>query len=479
MKFWEKILLCMLITFEVFFIPTSIYLFNSNFELNLSEEINSSISEHNRICSFIESNLYLLKIQQNQNDYKMQVDKENIDSMINRYLDNLGKQDILFEVIDEKENIIFSNLNIDTTTYREELNIYENKINYLIRDCDDKNYLFIAKKINLDNYYYKVSYIKDISNTYMNRKYLLNLLLRLNLIVSIVLVIITIILSKFIVNPINKLIKSTKIIAEGNFSERVKVTSQDEVGMLSKHFNDMANVVEEKIDELERLAEDKQRFIDNLAHELRTPLTSIIGYADFLRTTKYNEELFIESLSYIYDAGKRLEKLSCTLMDLIMLRKNDFEMRFENIKELLLETKNDLYFKLKDKNIGLEIICDDINLSINKNLIMILITNLVDNAIKVSSPGDKIYLRSYKYDENLIVLEVKDRGIGILKEDIDKIFEPFFMVDKSRERANGGVGLGLSLCSHIAQIHNAKISVDSSIGNGTTIKIGFIHSKNI
>jgi signal transduction histidine kinase len=287
------------------------------------------------------------------------------------------------------------------------------------------------------------------------------------------LVIVTILLSKFLVNPINKLIKSTKTIASGEFGERVQVSSQDEIGMLSKHFNDMADVVEDKINELQRAAEDKQHFIDNLAHELRTPLTSIIGYSDYLRTNQYNEEVFIDCLTFIYDAGKRLEKLSFTLMDLIMLRKDKFEIKAEKIKLLLTGIKNDLSYKLEEKNIELEIVCEELMIAVNESLIRILIANLVDNSIKASKIGSKIYIKAYKDGKDHVILEIKDNGIGIPKEEIDKIFEPFFMIDKSRERANGGVGLGLSLCAQIAKIHNAKISVDIKLGNGTNIKVKF------
>lgn len=107
-------------------------------------------------------------------------------------------------------------------------------------------------------------------------KDLLSLLIKLNALISAVLVIVTIIMSTFIVKPVNKLIKSTRLIAGGNFSERVKVKSNDEIGLLAENFNLMAVDVEDKVNQLKKASDDKQRFIDNLVHELRTPLTSII-----------------------------------------------------------------------------------------------------------------------------------------------------------------------------------------------------------
>ncbi|EGW41582.1 HAMP domain protein [Desulfosporosinus sp. OT] len=462
-----------LIVFEIFFIPACLYLINSNFKLNTSMAIDSGISEQNRFCTSLESNLYLLKAQKSSDSQAAEVDKQSIDAMINTYLGNLREQDLYLDVIDENNDVIFSNLKISTITQRDELNIASDQVNYIIRDLGDKTYLFITKKVDLDHNPYKVSYAKDISSIYNNRANLLNLLLRLNILVSGILVIVTIVLSKFIVKPINKLIQSTQTIAEGNFSARVKVMSNDEIGLLSENFNAMAGVVEDKINQLEKISEDKQRFIDNLAHELRTPLTSIIGYADYLRTNKYDEEIFINSLSFIYEEGKRLEKLALTLMDLIVLRKEDFAMKEENLEELFIDLKNSFTPKLELRNIDLELSVEPLRLLMNKDLMKILLANLVDNAIKASKSGDKIALSLHRDTEATIILEIKDTGIGISAEDIAQVFEPFYMADKSRSRANGGVGLGLSLCAEIAKIHDAELKIESKLNEGTTIKISF------
>jgi signal transduction histidine kinase len=465
MKFWVKIFLCTLIIFEIFFVPSSIYLINSNFKLNLKNGINSGISENNRLCSTLESNIYLLKIQA----AKKHVDKQSIDSMIMGYLGNFGVQDVFVNVKDEKNQMVFNNFKYNGLIKPSDQD------NFIIKDIGNRTYLFITKNINLANHRYHVSYIKDISSIYNNQKYLFNLLIKLNLFVSAILIIVTILLSKFLLDPINRLIKSTKIIAEGNFSDRVKVVSDDEIGLLSKNYNDMADVIEDKINQLEKNAEDKQRFIDNLSHELRTPLTSIIGYADYLRSAKYDEEIFITSLSHIFNEGKRLEKLSSKLMELINLRKEDFKMQEENIEELLIKIKNSLTPRLAVNHIHLELSTKRCHLLMDKDLMEILIINLVDNAIKASKPGDKIYIRTSKDLDSNIILEVKDEGAGIPKEDIPKVLEPFFMVDKSRTRTSNGVGLGLSLCLEIAKIHNAKINIESHLGKGTIITVIFNH----
>jgi signal transduction histidine kinase len=469
MKFWVKIFLCTLIIFEIFFVPSSIYLINSNFKLNLKSGINSGISENNRLCSSIESNVYLLKIQAAQKP----VDKESIDSIIIGYLGNLGVQDVFVNVKDEENQNVFNNFK--NNGLGNGLNTPADQESYIIKDVGPKTFLFIKKNVNLASHRYNITYIKDISSIYGNQKYLFSLLMKLNLYVSVILIIVMIMLSKILLNPINRLIKSTKLMADGNFSDRVKIVSDDEIGLLSKNYNAMADVIEDKMNQLEKNAEDKQRFIDNLSHELRTPLTSIMGYADYLRSAKYNEEIFITSLSHIYNEGKRLEKLSSKLMELINLRKEDFKLQEENIEELLINIKNSLTPKLAANHIHLELSTKRFHLLMDKDLMEILIINLVDNAIKASKHGDKIYIRTCKDLNSNIILEVKDEGAGIPEEDIPKVLEPFFMVDKSRTRASNGVGLGLSLCSEIAKIHNAKINIESDLGKGTIITVIFNH----
>lgn len=318
---------------------------------------------------------------------------------------------------------------------------------------------------------YRISYIKDVTGVFQNEKSMFNLLTRLNLFVSALLAVVMLIVSKIIVKPINKLIKSTQKISQGNFSERVKVDTHDEVGMLAENFNNMAEVIEEKINDLKSASEDKQRFIDNMAHEIRTPLTSIIGYADFLKNNRCDGKTTEQCLNYIYNEGKKLQMMSSKLMDLITLKKQSLEKKNVNVKNLLEEINISLTPKLKDKNIKLNVLSQDFSVMMDKDLITILISNLVDNAIKASKSGDEIVLKGY--EDKYPVIQVEDKGIGMREVEINKIFEPFYMVDKARDRRNNGAGLGLSICAQIAEIHNAEIRVISSVGKGTTVKVIF------
>jgi signal transduction histidine kinase len=191
-----------------------------------------------------------------------------------------------------------------------------------------------------------------------------------------------------------------------------------------------------------------------------------------LRTTKYNEELFVDGLNVIYSEGKRLESLSLKLMDLILLQKEQFQMELQDLGEMITEIKPALEIMAKEKGVVIVLDCEKGELPLERDLIKVLIFNLVDNALKASSPEQTITLRTYWRDGKYI-LAVIDQGIGIAEEDQDKIFEPFYMGDKSRTRSSNGAGLGLAICQNVAGIHGAVIRVNSNVQQGTTVEVVF------
>lgn len=472
MKFWQKIFICSLLLFLIMFNIGGIFLIQNSYSLSLNKEVKRSLDEYSNILSSIK---YYNTITKNLSDLNPEKqDKSNYEKSIKNYFEKFSYRDTYLEVLDENNKKVFSDLDLDIKEEREELkNASNDDIKYIIRSVENKTLLFATSLIDVQGENFKVSYIRDITYIYQYKNEQYKLFIQLSMIISIILAIGMYLLSKYITSPIDKLISSTKIISKGNYSERVSVNSKDEIGILSKHFNEMASTIESKINELEIKSEEKQTFIDNLTHEIKTPLTSILGYTDFLRSISYNEEIYIEGLNNIFKEGKRLEELSWKMMDLILLKKENFKMENQNIKNIL-EDLNDIFKpKLQSKNINLIIYSEEYEIVVEKDLIKNLISNFIDNSIKASKEGGNIYLNVYKNKENKIVLEVKDEGIGISKEELPKVFEPFYMVDKSRTRANNGAGLGLSICVEIAKIHEAELEIYSEINKGTTIKIIF------
>ena len=195
----------------------------------------------------------------------------------------------------------------------------------------------------------------------------------------------------------------------------------------------------------------------NLTHELKTPMTAISGYAQTLLMAKVGEEDRKEALMYIVDECERLERLSKKMMELLDIS-NDQKIQWEQIsaKELFEKVSKSCKSILERKNMTLEteehgeVFVADIDLMSD------VIINLVDNGVKASSQGQKIILRA-----NKSAIEIQDFGIGIPLEEQRKILEPFYMVDKSRSRKNGGAGLGLALVSVIAEKYNIKLEIES------------------
>ncbi|MFL0252474.1 sensor histidine kinase [Clostridium neuense] len=472
MKLWEKIFICTLVVFEVFFVPSTIYLINRSFKIDLQSEIDSGINEQNRFCDSVDIVGRMQLIYMKNND-----DKNNIDSAIISYIRYVSNEKSYFQIFDANNKVIYDSFGKGIIKHKNDWHIPNNKVTYEIKEISDKNYLYVNKVVNVDGMRYMISYIKEISVVYRNYRYLYNVLIKLNIFVCITLVIVMMILSKIIISPVNKLIKSTKEISDGNFNVRVNISTRDEIGTLANNFNYMAGVIQNNINTLKESSEDKQKFIDDLSHELRSPLTSIIGYTDYLITNKDFDEETLNSLNYVYKEGKRLQKMSSKLMDLIVLRKERPNMRKYNIKGILKEIEASMLPRLKEKNIELIISSEEIDILLDRELIFIFMRNFIDNAIKASKPNSQICVRAYLNGNPFI--EIEDHGIGIPKEDVKRIFSPFYMVDKARDRRNNGVGLGLSICDKIARIHNAEVKVQSELGVGTIVMVKFKETKKL
>ncbi|GAA0738862.1 HAMP domain-containing sensor histidine kinase [Clostridium oceanicum] len=477
MKFWQKIFIYSVVIFLIIFNLGAYILIENSHNLNLKRSINRGLEEHSRISTGISFNINLIKKYSEVYPGKYYQDYYSENNNVNKKVikEYLGKfnDDIYLEVVNQDNETVFTNLDFKVLGERQELkDPFLDKRKYIIRDIGDKTFLFINSLLDTKGEVLKFSYIKDITYIYQDRKAQYNLFIKLCSMLSIILAIFMYVLTKHVTSPINKLINVTKLISNGDYSKRAEIKSKDEIGALSENFNSMALSIEEKITELDKKAEERQRFIESLTHEIKTPLTSIIGYSDFLRSTAYDEKVFLKGLNYIFKEGTRLEELSWKMMDLILLKRENFKMVYENINTIAEDIKESLQNRLKIKNINLIIdIKKEYFILVEKDLIRNLIINLIDNSIKASKERSNIYLNVYKNENSKIIIEIIDEGIGISKEDLPKVFEAFYMVDKSRTRANNGAGLGLAICAEIAEIHEAKLEIKSEINKGTLIKL--------
>ena len=221
-----------------------------------------------------------------------------------------------------------------------------------------------------------------------------------------------------------------------------------------------------KIKEYEKIKKD---LVANVSHELKTPLTAINGFAETaLDTTKEKETK--KYLEIIINNSKRLINIINDLLLLSNIENKDKNLEYEEVDLIKLLNNIQKIFekRLKEKNLKFYLNLDKNNNKIFADLYMLeqLFINLIDNAIKYTERGE-IKISTYKKDENKLIIEVSDTGIGIPQEHIPKIFERFYVADKSRSRETGGTGLGLSIVKHIVNLHNGEILVDSQVGIGT------------
>ena len=267
--------------------------------------------------------------------------------------------------------------------------------------------------------------------------------------------------------PLQALSDGARAIAAGAYDRRVPEKRNDEIGSLGRDFNHMAEAVETHIREVEESEEKKTLFMGSLTHELKTPLTAISGYAQTLRSVRLPEEDREEALRYIYEESKRLDRLSKKMMRLLELEENtDLVFETVTVRELFERAVRTCTALAKAKGVLLEIGSCSGEVMAEKDLMTEVLVNLIDNAVKASSAGDAVCLTA---EDGCMVVE--DNGCGIPAEEIGRITDPFYMVDKSRSRKSGGAGLGLALTAMILKRHGMVLSIESETGQGTKASI--------
>ncbi|MCD8014941.1 MAG: HAMP domain-containing histidine kinase [Lachnospiraceae bacterium] len=295
--------------------------------------------------------------------------------------------------------------------------------------------------------------------------------------------------------PLYQLKDAANVIADGQYEERVPLKretgkKEDEVTEIALAFNRMAENVDEHIRTLDEMNEKQRMLLGALSHELKTPMTSIQGYAELLQRVWLSPERQASALNYIEQESRRLSRLSVKMLQLLDLSdESEIESKDIFVETLFSKAKNIVQKRLEEKEISLQFLIQDepnqnyaeqfdrseslplqkdsdLTVTGDEDLLLSLLTNLIDNARKASPLGSTITL--FASTEGLFV---QDEGCGIAPEEQKKILEPFYMADKARTRQEGGAGLGLALCVQIARLHGGRIEVESAPGKGSRIGV--------
>ena len=286
-------------------------------------------------------------------------------------------------------------------------------------------------------------------------------------------------------NGIIRLEKQVGLIRDGHY-DVTTLKQKDELGRLSIGIKDMSlqikqtltDMMEEHaklelaIERLSILDQQQKQFIGNVTHEFKTPLTSVKAYLDLLEMYPEDADLIIKARESIQCENQKLYEMVVKVLDLSALDKYEFEYKMDrlDVKEIILTVLNSLNGKFEKFGIKPETELIEAYAKADKDSLMIVLMNLLDNAIKYNRPGGSLRIKN-TIQGNMIAIDIMDSGIGIPEESRDSIFEPFYTIDKSRARENGGVGLGLSLAKKYAQVQGGSLQLLKSDHNGTTFRM--------
>lgn len=314
--------------------------------------------------------------------------------------------------------------------------------------------------------------LKNLSSIYEERSKMLRQYMAALAVLLVIGGLAAFLLSRYLTRPIEQLNDTARKIAGGDFEKRAVYRGTDEIGELSHSFNHMADRLVRQMEQKELEAKQQEDFTAAFAHELKTPLTSIIGYADMLNSYEMTEQERGEAAYYIFTQGKRLESLSHKLLELVAMDRQDMEVKKIVTRDLEENIRETMRIPFERKRIRGKISLEKGVIYGDRDLLLSLLYNLLDNAVKAVDEDGFILMKGRKLPKGYEI-KVVDNGRGIPQDEIARITEAFYMVDKSRSRKEGGAGIGMALCQKIITLHQGEIKIDSKLGEGTVMRLYF------
>jgi len=458
MKFKYKVMLYMTAFLSFFYVVSACLLIFVSFQTSLNKEKTNALNTHRMI-----QNMLLVSKDMNQKAYQYT-------------LNQLASQNASMwkgiRLRESKNRILYyENGYMPYLLTQDDIQTMEEESCCLIRyiQKDTSHFIQISGLVDTGSTSLVLEISQDVTQVYTTRETQLQIY---KIILAFVLTagsVGALLISEKLTKPIRQLSETSREIAGGNLSIRSNIHSGDEIELLSRDFNHMTDSLEDNIHKMADSIRRQEEFMGSFAHELKTPMTSIIGYADLMRSQALNEEEQREAAEYIFSEGQRLESLSLKLLDLLVLKKKDFELQPTNLQTLIESAVRTTLPSMEGRHIRLKERSDEGFCQLEPDLTKSLIINLIDNARKAIDDGGSILVAGRLTPEGCEIT-VTDTGRGMQKEELARITEAFYRVDKSRSRAQGGAGLGLALCQEIAQLHHGKLVFESTPGKGTIVK---------
>lgn len=459
MKLFWKYLLSILGLVMLSFSLFGVVLIYSSFQQNLENEKGRG-EQLQRVCqySLLES-LQTIPREYKQRDGAVVKIAENIRT-------NFVGEDTVLKLYLSDDSLLYQSRPFESALDTKGLTPGKGK--QMVTKYKEEHYLESVVCISCEFGDYRLELNQNIEHIYRERQVLLERYQSILLLVFLVTLVFAAILSAKLARPMQKLAGAAGELADGNYAIRVKKRGRDEVAALVDAFNRMAEQLEENMAQLQASVKRQEAFTGAFAHELKTPLTSIIGYADAMNSMELSEEERRQSADFIFRQGKRLEALSYKMLELAGISEGTW--KFERISaEKLIRNSVQMMAKACEKDrIQMDVRIEPGEVFGDEILLESFFTNLIDNARKASREESRIEIEGVK-EERGYRFYIRDYGRGIPKEELSRITEAFYMVDKSRARKEGGAGLGMALCEKILFLHHGTWKIESEVQKGTTV----------
>ncbi len=275
-----------------------------------------------------------------------------------------------------------------------------------------------------------------------------------------------------VTNPINKIVEALKEYSKTGIPQKIQLQGSEEFKFLIESINGLMHKIESDFNELKKLEKYRSEFLGNVSHELRTPIFAIQTYLETLIDGGVNDPEI--NIKYLKKAYEHLERLNLLLRDLIDISQIEakqlrLSFRFLNLNDIIDKVIEDIKLLAEQKETDIIFQKDDELKELvwaDKERLQQILFNLIENAIRHNPDKTQVKIY-YKKMNSTVRIFVEDNGIGIPEEDLPRIFERFYRVNKERSRESGGTGLGLSIVKHLVEAHGSKIFVESKKGIGT------------
>ena len=468
-KLWQKIFLITLTLVVAAISLTSVLLIHNSHQLLVEREKSDAVYEHRYLIASVQNNVAYEQLRQN----KFQLSPEDLLGIFNKAIGSQSSRGFsVYQNGNRLDAVKAGPAQAETALLRKTSSpgrVYTETV-----DQSGKTVLLTASAAMLQGQKYTIISTYDVTSVYQLYQEQIDRVKWINVFCAMIIAAVLLLFVHLFLHPLQKVNEGMRKIAQGVYNQKVTVRSGDELAELAGNMNTMADAIQTNVTALEQVAENRKRFIDNLAHEMKTPLTSILGYADLLRIRQdVSQEERQEYAGVIVEEAKRLRSLSGKLMELITLGNTNMDhLETVRLPDLFHEMEKTLLPVFESRHLTLSCRAEDIAVCVDTELFKSMLYNLIDNAMKASGEGKVIELYA-GLQAGHKTITVQDYGTGIPRNEISRITEPFYMIDKTRTRKAGGAGLGLALCAEIARLHHAELKIESEQGKMTTVKIVF------